>query len=304
TSLNLLFFYLTWSTLLLSHPPLRVEALGALFIRLIFYVLPSTLFLAFDLSVPSLSVEIKNQGNAALPGRYGNTRVAKLVGWSLFNVVLAVGLQTGIEWVMTDVLHFRSALRITTTLPMPWEMIKDVSKGLLLRGLLTYPLHALLHRPTNPLSHLHNNWSHSLKHPIPFSATYDHPLPHLLHRFLPLYLPALLFRFHVLTYDLLLALVSLEEAFVYSGYSVQPGMLLGGMARRADAHWGSGGKGNYGVWGVLDWVLGTVVGGGDVGEDVREEWKKRGGDEGVKGLMDGVGGKLKGAKSGNGKQKK
>lgn len=90
----------------------------------------------------------------------------------------------------------------------------------------------------------------------------------LLTRFLPSYLPAVLFRFHLLTYHLYLALISIEETFTYSGYSVLPtSFILGGMARRVDAHLLSGGKGNFGAYGIMDWICGTTVG-PDVLDDV------------------------------------
>jgi len=55
-------------------------------------------------------------------------------------------------------------------------------------------------------------------------------------------------------------LISLEEAFTSSGYKSLPmGFLLGGAARRAELHVISGGDGNYGGWGVLDWLSGSTV---------------------------------------------
>ena len=45
-------------------------------------------------------------------------------------------------------------------------------------------------------------------------ADYDHPVCHLVHRWLPLYLPAVALRMHILTYLLLVAFFSLEETFV------------------------------------------------------------------------------------------
>jgi hypothetical protein len=49
------------------------------------------------------------------------------------NVVLSVAIQTGIEWLLTSVLHVRSALKISTSLPLPWAIIKDVARGFLMR---------------------------------------------------------------------------------------------------------------------------------------------------------------------------
>lgn len=143
TSLNILFFYMTWSTLVLSHSPLKVEIIGCLGIRVLFFLIPSLLFLIFDSLLPSLAVGIKLQGPSALPTRTGGIKNARrgggtpqwyqVVGLSLFNVCLSVALQAGVEALLTNVLHVRSALKVTTTLPMPWSIAKDISKVLLLR---------------------------------------------------------------------------------------------------------------------------------------------------------------------------
>ena len=137
TSFNLLFFYLTWSTLILSNSPLKVELFGTLAIRILFYILPSLGFLAFDSAAPTVAVKIKEHGQDALPlsdsedGRKGRWWKIALV--SVGNTLLGVALQTGIELLLTQVLHVRSALKISTSIPMPWSMAVDLLKGLLLR---------------------------------------------------------------------------------------------------------------------------------------------------------------------------
>ena len=137
TSLNLLFFYLTWSTLILSNPPLKVELLGTLAVRLLFYILPSWGFLLFDSAVPSVAASIKEHGDVALPlsdeqgGKKG--RWWKVALGSTGNVLLGVALQLAIEYAFTEIFHIRSALRVSTTLPMPWGIAKDLFRGLLLR---------------------------------------------------------------------------------------------------------------------------------------------------------------------------
>ncbi len=134
TSLNLLFFYLTWSTLVLSHPPLKVEILGTIAVRILFYVVPSTLFLLFDSVLPSAAAGLKARGDVALPSNGAKGRWWKVALVSVGNVlVLDVALQAGVEALFTEVLHIRSALKVTTTLPMPWGIAKDLIRGLLLR---------------------------------------------------------------------------------------------------------------------------------------------------------------------------
>src|SRR3954468_16628820 len=69
TSLNLLFFYMTWTTLVLSHSPLKIELMGVFGLRLVFWLAPSLLFLLVDTLLPSLAENLKYNGASALPAR-------------------------------------------------------------------------------------------------------------------------------------------------------------------------------------------------------------------------------------------
>lgn len=133
----------TWSTLVLSQPPLGVEVVGILVVRLFFFLAPALLFLLFDSIVPSLAVGLKTQDAPALPTRTGSIHGAKkskrrpqwysVLGISLLNICLSIALQAAVELLFTKALKIRSALKITTTLPMPWSIAKDVTRGLVLR---------------------------------------------------------------------------------------------------------------------------------------------------------------------------
>jgi hypothetical protein len=67
---------------------------------------------------------------------------------------------------------------------------------------LQYYIHTnLLHSPSGGrLADWHASWHHSIQVPYSFVADYDHPVCHLVHRWLPLYLPAVALRMHILTY--------------------------------------------------------------------------------------------------------
>lgn len=137
TSLNLLFFYMTWTTLVLSHPPLRVELFGSAAVRLLFYALPSLVFFLFDIFVPATAIAVKAQGEAGLPGgkKRHTLRVKqfKVAGWALFNICLSVAAQAAIESLLVRGLGVRSAIKVSMKLPMPWGMVKDMFLGLLVR---------------------------------------------------------------------------------------------------------------------------------------------------------------------------
>ena len=277
TSINLLFFYMTWAILIRSNDPLRVEFLGTLGVRILFYILPSLGFLAFDSATPNLAVNIKEHGETALPmgeeqgGRNGRWWRITLV--SIGNVMLGVAIQMSLETIFTQVLHMRSLLKVSVYVPMPWSIAKDLILGLLLREVLTYILHRyVLHSRMSPrLRKLHSSWQHSLPAPFSLVAHYDHPLTYLIHTFIPMYLPAILFRFHLLTYHLYLILISIEETFAYSGYNVLPSaFILGGIARRHEKHLMEGGHGNYGCFGLMDFCMGTSLG-TDLADDMIDE---------------------------------
>lgn len=135
TTLNFLFFYMTWSTLVLSHTPLRVEIFGTIAIRVLFYALPSIVMFLFDILTPSAAVVIKAHGSTGLPGgkRRRNIRLReiKVAGWSLLNLCLAIALQWGIETICVRAFRMRSALKVTLKLPMPYEMVRDLILGML-----------------------------------------------------------------------------------------------------------------------------------------------------------------------------
>lgn len=265
TSLSLLVFYLSWSSLVFAHDPLSLEIYGTLAVRQLFYLLPAIAFLAFDLAVPSLTKGIKAYGEKNLPSRLSNDRLLKVMGVAILNVLLSVALQAGLEVLFTEALHLRSILKVTAAVPLPWNLAREILKGLVVRGLLHYYIHRfLLHTYRSPLKTWHLQWQHSVQLPFSLAAGYDHPICFLLANFLPDFLPAYLFRFHVLTWHLFIAITSLETLFIYSGYAVLPSsIVLAGMARRTDAHFitasasGENSTCNFGHWGIMDFLSGT-----------------------------------------------
>ncbi|OJD19078.1 hypothetical protein AJ78_00951 [Emergomyces pasteurianus Ep9510] len=265
TSLNLIFFYITWITLVLSSPPLRVEIVGTVAVRFLLYLVPSMLFFLFDMLFPSAAVVIKAQGATGLPaakwGKRSGKRALKVAAWTVFNLSMGVVLQAAVEVALTKMLRAKSAIRVVTRLPLPWDVLKDLALGFMGREVLQYVIHRYtLHSPTAYVARCHDEWYHSLRAPYPLTAHYDHPLAYLLFRFVPAFVPAATLRFHLLTYLIFLALISLEETFSHSGYSIMPtNFFIGGMARRADLHLLGKGCGNYGPWGIVDWICGTTV---------------------------------------------
>ncbi|KUI68473.1 Methylsterol monooxygenase 2-2 [Cytospora mali] len=291
TSLNLLFFYMTWSTLVLSHNPLYIELFGTLGIRLVFFLLPSLVFLFFDTLLPSLSESIKHGGSSALPPRDA-TALGKTFLLALANILLETALEAGTSMGLT-VLLGRVPFRASTTLPLPWAIFKQLGLLYVAREVLAYQIHRyLLHSHSHswsrrsPVSSArgwiakqHARFGHARSAaPYSLALAADHPVPFLLLRFAPVYLPALAVRPHLLVYFLFVGLITFEETLTMSGYTIVPGIIMGGITRRNATHYGAGYKGtsngNYGAWGVLDWGCGTGMGGRDIKDDVQGEAQK------------------------------
>lgn len=232
TSLNLLFFYMTWSTLVLSHSPLKIEIIGTTAIRLLLWLIPSLLFLAFDTLIPSLAETIKYNGASALPPRDPRS-LAKLLTLALVNLALETVVEAGISLALATYLK-TPVFRTSTTLPLPWQMIKQLFLLFTGREILSFYIHRhLLHgkpapasvqraketaattakklnaklpksirskQPTKPrigrrLQRLHATYAHARgpgSPPFSLLLKTDHPLPYLAHHFVPLYLPALI----------------------------------------------------------------------------------------------------------------
>jgi hypothetical protein len=302
TSLNLLFFTLNWYILLLTHTSLTVELYGLSVIRLLCFLLPAFSFYAFDSLIPSLSEQIKAQGAFALPGRLSRRKQQKILLWSTINTAIGVALPIGLEILFAKVLRTKSLINVGKTLPFPWQAITSIIWGLVIRGTLQYLIHRfILHNSRFIVAKWHRQWQHSV--PVPFSlvAAYDHPVAYLLHHWVPLYLPAFLFRTHLLPFLVILMVTSVEELMTYSGYSVLPStILVKGMARRVDLHFVSGGKGNFAAFGAVDWICGTSMG-KPIVEDLQKEWDKHDMDGKVQdgaekggAIMQGVGNSIKG----------
>lgn len=278
TTLSLVFFYLTWSAFVLSHNQLAVEFYGSLAVRFLCFALPALGFAIFDGTAPSLSRGLKNRGTKQLPlAQLERRKLLEVAGIAFANVSLSILLELVLEFVRTEILHIRSIFKVTSFVPLPWNILTNVAGGFVFRGILIYVAHRFVHTYDSPLKTWHLQWQHSVSLPFSLVAAYDHPANYLLIQWLPTVLPAYLFRWHILTYHLFVALCSLEDLFVFSGYAVLPSsIILLGMARRTDEHFSvvDDGKapGNFGRWGVLDFICGTTCQGeDDAMDDVQRE---------------------------------
>lgn len=258
-----------WSSCVFAHDAWLIHTAALLASRGALWLLPSLIFLAFDALLPSLAASVKFAGKAA-----HQRQPLKLLGVAVVNMLLVTGVEAALSY-GCFLWTRRPLFKTTTTMPYPMEMFRHNVVLFAGREVVTYYLHRfLLHDAARSprLTRLHKTWAHA--NPCSSLQLYaDHPVPLLLLHLAPVLLPSLALRPHVLTYMLFTALCTFQGTLTNSGYTLVPGIILGGIARRTSAHYACGGSANFGAWGVLDWIHGTSKG-GDVLEDAKDEADK------------------------------
>ncbi|KZO99771.1 hypothetical protein CALVIDRAFT_534193 [Calocera viscosa TUFC12733] len=243
TSLNFLFFYLTWLTLVLSHSPLKISVFSTLIIRLGCFWLPALLVTSFDLLLPDLAGSCKFHPSSVsmLP-----STAPGLLLRAAINDALGVGLHALAVYALPFPLF-----PVNKTLPLLPTVLYDIFLSQIVSAGVYYYLHRSVHYLWPALHAQHH--SHP---PTPLLAHAQNPADYLLLSLLPTYITPLLRRSHILTFLIILALQCVVDVVRFSGYQGLWGA-AGGLSRRTEGHYYNRGTCYFGIWGILDYMHGT-----------------------------------------------
>jgi sterol desaturase/sphingolipid hydroxylase (fatty acid hydroxylase superfamily) len=235
----------SWKKLLNEHSPQAIEFWGTLLVQLIFFWFPSAIYLLLDYAAPKFSHRHKLQPQTKQP----TVKELKDCLWVVLRnqvfsafihiVLLSLGALAG----------GKPTYRFDIKLPSADEVIRDVVACIFLREVLFYYSHRVLHMPSiYPKVH---KVHHRFTAPVALAAQYAHPLEHFIANTLPISIPPMVLKCHIVSFWVFLAVELLETTTVHSGYD-----FLSGFAKKHDAHHEKF-LINFGTIGLLDWIHGT-----------------------------------------------
>jgi sterol desaturase/sphingolipid hydroxylase (fatty acid hydroxylase superfamily) len=238
-------FQPAWQAVVEAYSPQALELGGTLIIQLVTFWVPCALYQSLDVLFPAFSHRHKIQPAPKQPNAPELWYCFYIV---LRNQLLSTALHVGLIAGLT-VLGQSSSYRITTSLPGPLEVVRDLAICILLREIIFYYSHRLLHMPRfyAPIHKFH----HRFVAPIAMAAEFAHPFEHLVSNILPVSMPPQLIGAHIVTAWLFIAFVLLETVTVHSGYD-----FAGNMVAMHDLHHELF-MINFGTVGFLDRFHGT-----------------------------------------------
>ncbi|RFU78531.1 sterol desaturase family [Trichoderma arundinaceum] len=234
-----------WGRLVATYDPYTIDFVGTLVVQFIFWWIPCVLFVSLDSIAPAFSERHKIQ---PAPKQPTASDIFHSVMVCIRNQVIVFGLHGALLYA-SFAKGLPPSIRVDAKFPSLEEFVRDLIVSVLVREALFYSSHRIFH--WRPLYKRIHKTHHKFTAPVAFSSQYAHPVEHLVANVLPILLPPLFLKAHILTMWVFVAFQLIETSTVHSGYD-----FFGGAARKHDRHHERFDV-YFGGIGLLDYVFGT-----------------------------------------------
>ncbi|KAI1909622.1 hypothetical protein LOZ58_002326 [Ophidiomyces ophidiicola] len=233
-----------WQEICLKYPPGWIEVVGSAWVQIIGFIIPGLAFLLLDLLKPAVMSTRKIQAPSKQPS---NRQMLKCLGLVFGNQAYLIVSHFLAHWLIG---YKFSIFRMDPKLPSLREVAVHCAVGVVIRDVLFYYVHRLMHTKTmyQKIHRVH----HEFRAPMALAAIYSHTVDHVLTNAMPIYVPMALQRAHFLTLVLFAGVAVFDAAVSHSGYS----LLRLPSVENHDVHHEKGNV-NFGVLGLMDRLHGT-----------------------------------------------
>lgn len=231
-----------WKRLLDQYSLTTIEFVGTSIVQFFFFWIVSAIYVALPYIVPKFSARHKLQKPEKQP------TPSEL--WDCLVIVARNQIISSIVHAVVIVLQGRQPVyRFDVILPGMAEIVRDVALAALFHDILYYYVHRLIHHPSlySAVHKLH----HRFTAPIALGAQYSTSTEHLLSNLMPVVLPLIILKAHIVTFWIVLSFGLVQTTTAHSGFD-----FFAGKAKDHDAHHEKFVV-NFGSAGLLDWLHGT-----------------------------------------------
>lgn len=169
-----------WASIVADYSPTQIILTGNFIVQTLAFWIPSLFYLSIDLIEGHPLYKYKIQPSKKVTGR----EVLQCIKTVLFNQYLvATPLDISLAVLALELGH-PPVLRITPFLPSVREIVRDFTVSIIVREILFYYSHRLIHIPAlyKRIHKIH----HKFTAPIAPSAEFAHPMEHLVSNVLPI----------------------------------------------------------------------------------------------------------------------